>query len=218
MTETAAAGAAKSEAGDTTTVAGGTTTTPAAGATADTNADGTKKADDKSGTAAATTKVETKVETPVKKAPEKYALKLPEGGRLSERAIGYVERIAREVDLSNEDAQKVLAYMGEQNGALSAEYLAATKADKDVGGDKLEASQTVARQAIARVRPDGHPRREAFIKMLNETSLGNQVEFVAFCADLGKLMAEDSPARGNGGSPSVGMDAVLDKMYPAKTK
>jgi hypothetical protein len=151
------------------------------------------------------------------KTPEKYELKLPEGGHLEQSDLDYLAGIAKQAGWSNEEAQ---AAVDEQNAAIHAQsdrWLAETRADKDYGGDKLELSQRLARAVISKVRPPGHPRRDAFIRFIDRGGAGNQIEVVAFLADLGKLMAEDGPISGK----TVGGDGnertAEEILYPKKT-
>lgn len=147
------------------------------------------------------------------KAPEKYALTLPESGRLDATDLAYIEDVARKAGWTNEEAQAAIA---EQDAAIQAQsdrFLAETTQDKDYGGDKLAASQQLAKAAIDRLRPIGHPRREAFLKFLNRGGAGNHIEVVSALADLGKLMAEDTTVGGNSGSGGE-PKTLAQKMYP----
>lgn len=144
------------------------------------------------------------------KAPEKYVLTLPDGGRLEESDLKYVEDIARKANWSNDDAQAAIA---EQDAAIKAQsdrFLTELKADTEYGGDKLAESQKAVRAVIDRIRPDGHPRREAFVKFLNRGGAGNHREVVAFFNDVHKLMAEDTSV--GGGSGASAQDAA-SKLY-----
>lgn len=149
------------------------------------------------------------------KAPEKYALKLPDGGRLDESDLAEVEKVARANDWTNEEAQAAIEEHDKLVLAQSDRFLATTKADADYGGDKLGESQKLARAVIDKVRPAGHARRESFLKFVNRGGAGNHIEVVAFLADLGKLMAEDGATGGEGGNKKDGGD-VASKLYDAK--
>lgn len=162
--------------------------------------DGTVLADGKK-TPDAAAKPESKAgeEKPAPKAPEKYALTLPDDGRLDASDLKTIEEIARKADWTNEEAQAAvdehIALIAQQ----SERFLTATKADKDYGGEKLAETQKLARAVIDRIRPVGHARRGAFVQFLNRGGAGNHIEVVSFLADLGKLMAEDGATGGRGG-------------------
>lgn len=167
---------------------------------------GKKKAD---GTADGEPKSKAGDTTP--KAPEKYSLKLPDGGRLDESDLKTVEELSRANDYTNDEAQ---AFLDEQANVIakkSEEYAAVTKADKDYGGAQLEQTQKLARLVVDRIRPIGHPRREGFVKFINRGGAGNHIEVVSFLADLGKQMAEDVSMGGLGGGG--GEKSTTQKLY-----
>lgn len=143
------------------------------------------------------------------KAPDKYELTRPAGDRVDDADLAYLEKVARGAGWTNEEAQ---AALNEQVAVIEAQatrWLGETKADKDYGGDQLEQSQRLARQAITKIRPEGHPRREAFLRFMNRGGAGNHIEVVSFLADLGRLMAEDSPTTGRAGAPPKSAEEVL---------
>lgn len=156
---------------------------------------------------------------PESKAPEKYALKVPEAGAafVDPADLTHIETIARAANWSNDDAQAALEEHVATIAAQSERYLAETKADKTYGGDKLTESQRLAKLVIDKVRPTGHERRESFQRFLGRGGAGNHIEVVAFLADLGKMMGEDSPAfsRGTGGSSTKSAAEVLYGSTPA---
>lgn len=166
-------------------------------------------------------KVETpKVDTPaaatsVAKAPAKYELKVPAGGLMDTTDLPALEKIARENDMSQEEAQAYLDEMGVTLKAQSDGYLAQLKADPDYGGDKLAESQRLANQFIDRIRPAGHARRDAFLRFVNRGGALNHPEVVALLADAGKLMDEDGHVQG-AGARSGAVDTA-SKMYDHPT-
>lgn len=133
------------------------------------------------------------------KAPAKYALTLPDGDHLGADDLKRVEEAARAADLTNDEAQ---AWLAEQHGALEAQsqaWAAETKADKELGGDKLAETQKLGRQAIDRLFPEGDAHREGFLKFIKRGGAGNNIHVVRAFARIGKLMAEDTVVGGNGG-------------------
>jgi len=151
------------------------------------------------------------------KAPEKYSLEVPEANKaIADPALQQrIEEIARASDWSNDDAQAAL------NEALSLKqqeidgWAALTKADPDYGGEKLAETQKLAQRAIDRIRPTGHARRDSFLKLVTGSGFGNHLEVVSFLADLGRMMSEDTGARGRA-STGGGADAA-SKMYDHPT-
>lgn len=151
------------------------------------------------------------------KAPEKYSLTAPEGGSVTDDDIASVAAIAKEQGWTNEEAQARLDWMADGIAAQSAKWLTATEADPDYGGDKLAESQKRARAIVNRVRPEGHPRREALLRILDSTGYGNHIEVLSFLADLGKLGAEDSPGQTGSGGGARPRDAAAVLYGPDKT-
>lgn len=150
-------------------------------------------------------------DTKTPKAPAKYELTIPDGGRLDESDLKYVEDAARNADMTNEEAQ---AWIVEQDNAVAeqaARFLAETKADKEIGGDKLEATTQLARAGIDRLFPKGDAHRDGFMKFLNRGGAGNNIHVVRALARIGKLTAEDTATGGRGGGGGEG-DAA-SKLY-----
>lgn len=138
----------------------------------------------------------------VPKAPEKYELKVPMGDEVyvDDRVLSRITTIARASGWSNDDAQAALEEFLGNVKAEGQEFLTATKADPDYGGDRLAETQRLAKVVIDKIRPVGHTRRDEFLRLVNRAGAFNHIEVVSFLADLGKLMAEDRPARGTGGA------------------
>lgn len=139
------------------------------------------------------------------KAPEKYQLQVPDGAKahVDEGFLSRVEKTAREGDLSNDEAQAFLedtiAHVTIQANSWADE----TRAHPTYGGDKLPETQRLAKAAIDRVFPAGHAMRASFDSFLSRGGAGNNINVVAFLAEVGRLMGEDKPAHGRT-SGSVG--------------
>ena len=130
-------------------------------------------------------------------APEAYEFKAAEGVELDTEALKDFEPVARELNLTNEQAQKLVdAYpkilAGVQQRQVEAwqkqtqDWAADVKADKEIGGDKLTASLSKAQQALETF---GTPELKEY---LNETGLGNHPELVKAFVKIGKAMSEDN--------------------------
>jgi hypothetical protein len=149
-------------------------------------------------------------------APEKYELKIPDDGILDARDQAAIESYARANGLSNDDAQALLEDHAQQLRTQSETWLNETKKDKTYGGAKLAETQKLARSAINRVRPEGHPRREAFDSLLKKGGVFNHLEVVSFLADLGRMMGEDGGAGASGGE-GKGKKSLEQKLYTHPT-
>jgi hypothetical protein len=145
---------------------------------------------------------------PESKAPEKYELKVPDAGKayVDDADLKYLEDVARESGWSNEDAQAALEEHVATVKVQADRWAAETRADKEYGGDKLTETQRLTKLAIDRLRPAGHARRESFLRFMGRGGAGNHIEVVAFLADLGRMMGEDSPTHAR----SAGADSTKD--------
>ena len=146
-------------------------------------------------------------------APEKYEFAAPEGQELDANALSVFEPIAKELGLTQEQAQKLVdiypQIQQQQAEAWSkqiAEWGEQVKADKEIGGDKFEASVGLAQRALDQF---GNPELREY---LQASGLGNHPALVRFCAKVGKSMAEDSFVVPNQG----GQRSAADILYGNK--
>ncbi len=153
-------------------------------------------------------------------APEKYTLTVPEDGTayVDDAVKGQIEAMARSAGWSNDEANAALSEHIETMRALSTTYLAETTADKQYGGEHLDETKKLARLAISKLRPEGHPYRERFVGFLNRFAGENNLNVVAFLADVGRLFAEDQPPVGKqtGGAPKTAEQILYGATTPTK--
>lgn len=150
-------------------------------------------------------------------APAKYELKVPDDSPFFEFNLEAFETIARENNLTNEQAQAALDREQERLNEQSTRFAETTKADKVYGGDKLDTTQRLSNAAIDLVRPKSHPRSKAFREILDKSGFGNHIEIVSFLADLGKRLEEDGAVAGATGGSSGGEKRTEDILYDAPT-
>lgn len=183
------AGKPETQANEATTLLGGVVTEQAAEGTAETE-----------GAAVETEATETEAEAVV---PEKYEFALPEGYELAAEESGEFEAFARENGLSNDKANQALALatkhvqkIQEQQTQQWREQVEGwgntIKTDKDLGGDKLNASVALAQKTVARF---GSPELVAY---LEETGLGNHPELFKLCHRVGIHISEGGLITGAG--------------------
>ena len=135
-------------------------------------------------------------------APEKYEFKPAEGQELDTAALEQFEPIARELNLTNEQAQKMVDLYGtkimpmvqkQQAEAWQKQtegWAETVKADKEIGGDKLTANLSAAQRALDQF---GTPELKEY---LNATGLGNHPDLVKTFVKIGKAMSEDGMVTG----------------------
>lgn len=131
-------------------------------------------------------------------APEAYEFTPPEGHVLDEGVIGKFSEVAKELNLPQDKAQKVLDVMApaiaeRQQAALQAmtsEWAETSKADKEFGGEKLGENLAIAKTALDKfATPE-------FTKLLNDTGLGNHPEVLRVFYRAGKAISADTVVTG----------------------
>ena len=131
-------------------------------------------------------------------APEAYEFTPPEGHVLDDGVIGKFSEVAKELNLSQSNAQKVLDVMApaiaeRQQAALqamTAEWADSARADKEFGGDKLDENLAIAKTALEKfATPE-------FRTLLNDTGLGNHPEVLRVFVRAGKAISPDTVVTG----------------------
>lgn len=147
-------------------------------------------------------------------APESYEFKMPDGVELDGKAAEEFTSIAKELKLSQADAQRiadVAVKMQQKQAEAHVEmvkgWVSQCNTDKEFGGDNLQQNLAVARKAIDAF---GTP---ALRELLNSSGLGNHPEVVRFAFKAGKAISEDSFVPSGTRVPTP--DASLEKrLYP----
>ena len=148
--------------------------------------------------------------------PEKYEFALPEGVVMDEGLKSAFEPVAKELNLSNEAAQKLVdLYANHTKTVREAEtkqWLDQVKkwdsdfrSDKEYGGENLNASLSALKVVMSKF---GSPELASF---LDASGLGNHPELVRFCVRIGRSMAPDAFHRGGASTPARSAEEVL---YP----
>lgn len=148
-------------------------------------------------------------------APDKYEFKLPEGVQLDDKGTSAFSEVAKELNLTQDAAQKVLDKMGpviagrhaEVLNQAKAQWVEGAKVDTEFGGDKLAENLAVAKKALDTF---GTPELRT---LLNESGLGNHPEIIRAFFRAGKAISEDKFVPAGGGSPK-GAKAAADALYP----
>lgn len=152
--------------------------------------------------------------------PEKYEFKLPEGVKLEGAPLEELSGLAKELGLTQEQAQKVAdlgakqaqamaSQFSDQHKATVDEWATQTKSDKEIGGDALESNLGVAKKALDEF---GSPELK---KLLNESGLGNHPEVVRFFVKAGKAISEDGRlVTGAARQQSREATPIENRIYP----
>lgn len=147
-------------------------------------------------------------------APENYEFTAGEGVELDTEALKDFEPVARDLNLTNEQAQKLVdAYpkilagvqqrQAEAWQAQTEQWAADVKADKEIGGDKLTANLSAAQRALDLF---GTPELKTY---LNDTGLGNHPDLVKAFVKIGKAMSEDGMVDGS----NQGQRSAAEVLY-----
>jgi hypothetical protein len=153
-----------------------------------------------------------------KGAPDKYEFKAPEGTAYDSNLLAAFEAGAKEANLPQVAAQKLLDQMApalasrqaDQVTAIRKEWFDASKADKEFGGDKLEVNLGTAKRGLDSF---GSPELN---KLLVSTGLGNHPEIIRLMFKVGQAISEDKFVAGSAPRSSVSAASVLyDKSQPA---
>lgn len=139
-----------------------------------------------------------------KGAPQQYeTFKAPEGLELDPSSLESFTEVAKELNLSQEDAQKVIdkvspvmaAKQQEVLTELKTQWVKDTSSDKEFGGDKLTENLGMAKRALDTF---GTPE---LTTLLNETGLGNHPEVIRAFYRAGKAISEDGFVKGTTSAP-----------------
>lgn len=154
-------------------------------------------------------------EAPPAGAPEKYEFKFAEGQVVDPEVLGEFEGIAKEANLTNEQAQKFAELGSKLSGKIAMQqaqkqaeqveqWRAESLADKEFGGDKLDANLAVAKTALDTF---ASPQ---LVELLNASGLGNHPEVIRAFFKVGKAISPDSGlVRGNAPAPQKSAKDVL---------
>ena len=135
-------------------------------------------------------------------APEKYEFAAPEGQQFDDTVIGAFSEVAKELNLPQDAAQKVLdkmapviqARQAEQIQAVRVEWAETAKVDKEFGGEHLAANLAVAKKGLdAFASPEMR-------KLLDDSGFGNHPEVIRTFFRAGKAISEDGFVGGRANS------------------
>ena len=151
-------------------------------------------------------------------APTEYAdFTVPEGMEVDGSALEAFAPVAKELNLTQKQAQKVVdlqsAFVQKNIEAQQVawaktqeDWRAAVKADTEVGGDAMDEKVALAKKALDKV---GTPELRA---LLDATGTGNNLEFIRFFARVGGIIGDDT--MDFGGASSEGPTDPAKILFP----
>jgi len=164
-------------------------------------------------------------------APEKYEFKAPENKAFDPDVISAYSEVAKELNLPQESAQKVLdvlapkiaeryeARMLEAVQQQATTWREATTGDKEIGGAKLSENLAVAMKALdAFGSPELRKLLGAYDAKTNPTGtgLGNHPELIRAFFKAGRAISEDKFVPG-GKAPQQESRSAARALYPTQT-
>lgn len=136
---------------------------------------------------------------PAQGAPEAYEFKAPEGQSFDPKVLESFSEAMREANQTQESAQKILDKVApalaeraeEHVKAVHQQWIEASTADKEFGGEKLRENLGIARKAFEQLTP-------ADREFLETTGLGNHPTIIRILYRHGKVLSEDGYVGGAG--------------------
>lgn len=140
-----------------------------------------------------------------------YEFTAPEGIELDKASTDEFTAIAKELKLSKADAQRVvdLAVKRESermdtHRKTVSDWADQVKADKELGGDKLDETMATAKKAIDLGPPE-------LKELLNNSGIGNHPAVVKWAYTVGKALSED---RFVSGKPGDKPPTIASRLFP----
>lgn len=155
-----------------------------------------------------------------------YSIDYPEGHEVFNDVKTSFEELVKTVGLNKEQAQKlvelgmtqsqqIMAAQEAKKAAEVANWEASTKADKELGGDRLAETLSVAGKALEQFTTP------AFKELLNQTGIGNHPEMIRMFYKIGQSISEDNLVNGHNGNrqelstdPMRRMEQIASTLYP----
>ena len=137
-------------------------------------------------------------------APEKYEFKPPEGFELNQPLVDKFTPIAKELNLSQDNAQRLVDLYSETVKASVEEQAESfktfvedlkTETIKELGANYKESLAFAAKSRDRFVSPE-------LAEKLNDSGLANDKDMVKLFITMGKAISEDKPPEGKSGGPS----------------
>ena len=147
----------------------------------------------------------TEAKPAVATAPESYEFTPAEGYEFDPKTLAAYSEVAKELNLPQESAQKILdkmaPAMAEKQAAqieeIRNQWAESSKTDKEFGGEKLTESLASAKKALDAF---GTPE---LVTLLNESGMGNHPDVIRFMVRAGKAISEDGFVLGGRGASSA---------------
>ena len=139
-------------------------------------------------------------------APDNYEFKPPEGKEFSPEVLGAFSKVARELNLTNAQAQTAIdtlapAFAAREAAAMEAAreaWVTEANNDTEFGGDKFAENLAIAKKAVDAF---ASPELRA---LLEESGMGDHPEVIRLFYRAGKAISEDRFVSGQPGKTNQG--------------
>lgn len=161
-------------------------------------------------------------------APESYEdFTLPEGVEINEADMGEFHEIAKDANLTQDQAQKLVDFQSKRAEATAEafkqsmldahqkqneDWVSELKSDKDFGGDNLDKNVGLAVKVTNKF---GSPELKA---ILDSSGMGNNPELIKMFNRIGKAISEDSLDSESVNSETGSGKSAADTLYPNQGK
>lgn len=152
--------------------------------------------------------------------PEKYEFTAPEGTEYDPGILDAFSGAAKEANLSQDAAQKLLANMApviaarqaEQVKQVQEQWKEASTADPEIGGEKLQENLAVARKGLDTLDPIPKGQTTTALRtLLTSSGLGNHPEVLRLLFRAGQKVSEDGFVVGS--STNNANKTLAEKLY-----
>lgn len=192
-----------------------TAAAPTEGASSTAEAAESSTSDQQQASAETTSTAEDQPATTEETAPE-YEFSFAEGVEVDPDTLGNLKELAKELGLTQEQAQKIAdlgaaqsqKWVALQEQAIteaSTQWVEQVKSDKEIGGDKLSENLGIAKRALDRF---GTPELS---KLLDESRLGNHPELIRTMYRIGKAISDDAVVPGS--RSAFGSNSPAQRLY-----
>ena len=159
----------------------------------------------------ATTEETPEAPEPVEYKPEEFTM--PEGIEMDSTRLEAFLDVAKGMNLSQDDAQKLITLEAERAKALTARHQEQLNTwskemtdDKEFGGDKFDETMARGKRALDKFGDEG------LTKFLEESGFYHNPSLVKMLARVDKALQEDAPVEGDGGT--TGVVSAAKTFYP----
>lgn len=171
------------------------------------------------GTPPAPTTGETTAPPPAAAIPVTLALSdVPEADRafIGDDDLAQITKIANEAGWSADDAKARVAEDIALRRMAHATMYEEAKANPEIGGDNLSATQLLAKSVLDQFLPPGDPHRTRLDRDMAKLGFSNYVPLAVLLSRIGKANKEDSPTHA-ASTAAAEAKPVEERFWPART-